>query len=285
MKTIIKSLKKEITIGKDYPFVVIGERINPTGRKKLASALMDGDREYVQKLALEQVSWGADVLDINVGVPGIDEVSTIKWVVESICSVTDVPLCLDSANIDVLTAGLAISQGKVLVNSVSGERDKLRNVIPLVKEHGAAVIALTMDDDGIPSTSEHRLVIAKKIIEVAINNDISIENIIIDPLVLSVGADHNAANITLKTIELIREHIDININVGASNVSFGLPNRPLINQTFLAMCIQAGATCAITDPSKYGPAVKASELLLGSDENSMRYLKYYRIIEKLKEEM
>jgi 5-methyltetrahydrofolate--homocysteine methyltransferase len=282
MHTILKSTTKEVIIGIDRPFVMIGEKINPTGRKKLAAALSEGNLEYARQLAESQVAWGADVLDVNVGVPGLDEVAVVKKLVELLASVVDVPLCLDSANPEVLAAGLAAAPGKPLVNSVSGEEKKLETVLPLVKERGAAVIGLTMDDNGIPKTPEERVAVAEKIIERAARMGIPVEDIIIDPLVLTVGSDSKAALITLQTVELLRKEFGVNINLGASNVSFGLPDRPTVNQTFLTLAIQLGATCSITDPAKLGATVRAVDMLLGRDDNSMRYLKYYRAAEKLR---
>jgi 5-methyltetrahydrofolate--homocysteine methyltransferase len=283
MITTLKSEKKEVKIGSDRPFVIIGEKINPTGHKKLAAALTEGNYDYVREIALRQVAWGADVLDVNVGVPGIDEPAIIKKVVELVVSITDVPLCIDSGNPDVLKAGLAASPGKPLVNSVSGEESRLNSVLPLVKDRGAAVIGLTMDDNGIPKSAEERVAVAEKILERAARLGIPSEDVIIDPLVLTVGSDSKAALVTLQTIELLRTNLGVNVNLGASNVSFGLPDRPSINQAFLAMTIQVGATCAITDPVKLGAAIRASDLLLGRDDYSMRYIKYFRATEALKE--
>ena len=283
MITTLKSEKKEVKIGIGRPFVIIGEKINPTGHKKLAAALTEGNFEYVREVAERQVAWGADVLDVNVGVPGIDEPAIIKKVVELVVSITDVPLCIDSGNPDVLKAGLAAAPGKPLVNSVSGEESRLNSVLPLVKDRGAAVIGLTMDDNGIPKSAEERVAVAEKILERAARLGIPSEDVIIDPLVLTVGSDSKAALATLQTIELLRTNLGVNINLGASNVSFGLPDRPSINQAFLAMTIQAGATCAITDPARLGAAIRASDLLLGRDDYSMRYIKYFRATEALKE--
>ena len=283
MITTLKSEKKEVKIGIDRPFVIIGEKINPTGHKKLAAALTEGNFDYVREVAERQVAWGADVLDVNVGVPGIDEPAIIKKVVELVISITDVPLCIDSGNPDVLKAGLAAAPGKPLVNSVSGEESRLNSVLPLVKDRGAAVIGLTMDDNGIPKSAEERVAVAEKILERAARLGIPSEDVIIDPLVLTVGSDSKAALATLQTIELLRTNLGVNINLGASNVSFGLPDRPSINQAFLAMTIQAGATCAITDPARLGAAIRASDLLLGRDDYSMRYIKYFRATEALKE--
>lgn len=284
MHTILKSATKEVIVGIDRPFIIIGEKINPTGRKKLAAALTEGNLDFVRQLAESQVAWGADVLDVNVGTPGLDEVAAIRKVIELVTSVVSVPLCLDSGNPEVLAAGLAVAGGKPLVNSVSGEEKRLTSVLPLVKEHGAAVIGLTMDDNGIPKTAEERVAVAEKIIERAVRTGIPVEDIIIDPLVLTVGSDSQAALVTLQTIELVRKEFDVNINLGASNVSFGLPDRLSINQAFLALAIQLGATCSITDPTKLGATIKASDLLLGRDENSLRYIKYFRAAEKLREQ-
>jgi 5-methyltetrahydrofolate--homocysteine methyltransferase len=283
MHTILKSNTKEVTIGIDKPFVMIGEKINPTGRKKLAAALTEGNLDYVRELALNQIAWGADVLDINVGVPGLDEVAMVQKVVELVASVTDVPLCIDSGNPAVLAAGLKAAPGKPLINSVSGEEKRLSTVLPLAKERGAALIGLTMDDNGIPKTAEERCAVAEKILNRAAQLGIPPEDIIIDPLVLTVGSDSKAALITLQTVELVRRNFGVNINLGASNVSFGLPDRPTVNAAFLTIAIQAGATCSITDPAKLGQTVRAADLLLGRDPNSMRYLKYFRAAEKLRE--
>ncbi len=283
MITTLKSEKKEVKIGIDRPFVIIGEKINPTGHKKLAAALTEGNFDYVREIAERQVAWGADVLDVNVGVPGIDEPAIIKQVVELVASITDVPLCIDSGNPDVLKAGLAAAPGKPLVNSVSGEESRMSSVLPLVKDRGAAVIGLTMDDNGIPKSAEERVAVAEKILERAAKLGIPAEDVIIDPLVLTVGSDSKAGLVTLQTIELLRANLGVNVNLGASNVSFGLPDRPSINQAFLAMTIQAGATCAITDPVKLGVAIRASDLLLGRDDFSMRYIKYFRATEALRE--
>jgi len=283
MITTLKSANKEVKIGFDRPFVMIGEKINPTGHKKLASALMEGNFDYVCEIALRQIAWGADVLDINVGVPGIDEPAMIKKVVELVASITDVPLCIDSGNPEVLKAGLAAAPGKPLVNSVSGEESRLVSVLPLVKERGAAVIGLTMDDNGIPKTAEERVVVAEKILERAARMGIPSEDVIIDPLVLTVGSDSKAALVTLQTIELLRTNLGVNVNLGASNVSFGLPDRPSVNQAFLAMTIQAGATCAITDALKLGTTIRAADLLIGKDDYAMRYIKNFRATEALKE--
>jgi 5-methyltetrahydrofolate--homocysteine methyltransferase len=284
MHTILKSNTKEVLIGADKPFVIIGEKINPTGIKKLGQALVDQNFEYVQHLAKRQVAWGADVLDVNVGHPQIDEADIMPKVVQAIASVVDVPLCIDSNEPKILEAGLKSAPGKPLVNSVNGEEKQLSTVLPIVKERGAAVIGLTIGEEGIPETAEGRLAAAGKIIERAAKLGIPAEDIIVDPLVMTVGHNSSAATVTLKAIELIKKEYGVNISVGASNVSFGLPDRPSINMAFLALVMQAGATCSITDPVKLGSAIRAADLLLGKDNNSMRYLKYFRATEKLREQ-
>lgn len=283
MHTILKSDSREVVIGIDKPFVIIGEKINPTGIKKLGQALVDKNMEYVKYLAKRQVDWGADILDVNVGHPQIDEAEIIPMVVEAVKSVVDVPLCIDSNEPKILEAGLKAAPGKPLVNSVNGEEKQLASVLPIVKERGAAVIGLTIADEGIPPTAELRLAAAGKIIERAAKMGIPIEDIIIDPLVMTVGHDFRAATVTLKTIELIKKEYGVNISLGASNVSFGLPDRHSVNAAFLSLAIQAGATVSITDPIKLGSAIRATDLLLGKDANSMRYLKYFRATEKLRE--
>lgn len=282
MHTILKSNTKEVTIGVDRPFVMIGEKLNPTGLKKLGQALVEQNFDYVKQLAQRQVAWGAEVLDVNVGHPEIDEVAIMPKVVEAVLSVVDVPLCIDSNEPKILEAGLKLAPGKPLVNSVNGEEKQLATVLPIVKERGAAVIGLTIDEEGIPATPEGRLAAAGTIIERATRMGIPIEDIIIDPLVMTVGHNSDAALVTLKTIELVKKEYGVNISLGASNVSFGLPDRHSVNSAFLALAMQTGVTCSITDPIKLGAAIKATDLLLGKDANSMRYLKYFRATEKLR---
>ncbi len=284
MHTILKSEKKEVVIGIDKPFVIIGEKLNPTGIKKLGQALVERNMDYVKHLAKRQVDWGADVLDVNVGHPQIEEAEVIPLVVEAVQSVVDVPLCIDSNEPKILEAGLnAIKGGKPLVNSVNGEEKQLATVLPIVKARGAAVIGLTIADEGIPPTAEGRLAAAAKIIGRATKMGIPIEDIIMDPLVMTVGHDSKAATVTFKAIELIRNEFGVNISLGASNVSFGLPDRHSVNAAMLSIAMQTGATCSITDPIKLGSTIRATDLLLGKDPNSIRYLKYFRATEKLRE--
>jgi 5-methyltetrahydrofolate--homocysteine methyltransferase len=281
MKTIIKSETKTVTIDTEGPFTIIGEKINPTGRKKLAAQLKERNFDYVRGLAVKQVEAGADILDVNVGVPGEDEVVLLPEVCKVVMEVTDVPLCIDSANSEALAAALAVVPGRPLVNSVNGEEASLEAVLPVVKEIGAAVIGLTMDNDGIPNDPEVRLSIAEKILERAAKIGIPTEDVVIDPLVLTIGADSKAGLVTLQTIEMVRKALGVNMNLGASNVSFGLPERHTINQAFLGLAIAAGATCAITDPMKLSLTIRAVDLLRGRDNYASRYIKHYR---KLTEE-
>jgi len=276
VETILKSEKKEVTISFKTPFTIIGEKINPTGRKKLAAALKEGDTDYVKQLAIRQVESGADILDVNVGVPGIDEVALLPEVARLVTEIVDVPVCLDSANHQAIAAALEVLPGEPLVNSVNGEEKSLEAVLPVVKEFGVAVIGLTMDDDGIPNDAEKRLAIAEKILERAAKLGIGAERVVIDPLVLTVGADSNAGATTLQTIQLLRKHFGVNINLGASNVSFGLPDRHTVNQAFLSLAMGLGATCAITDPIKLTSTIRATDLLMGRDNFGARYIGYWR---------
>ena len=283
MHTILKGKGKEVVIGSDKPFVMIGEKINPTGNKKLAAALTESNYEFGLTLAKRQLAWGAEVLDVNVGVPMLDEVNAIGKLVELLATNVDVPLCIDSNSPEVLAAGLKAAPGKPLVNSVSAEERSLSAILPIVKERGAAVIGLTIADGGIPATPEERLAMAGRIIERAGKLGIPPEDIIIDPLVMTVGHNSKAALVTLQTIEMVRREFGVNINLGASNVSFGLPDRHTTNQVFLAMAIQLGTSCSITDPIKLGQTIRAADLLMGKDDFAMRYIKYFRASEKLKE--
>jgi len=279
MQMILRRDSTEVRIDGAGAFIIIGECINPTGYKKLREALTEKDYTYIRELAVRQVESGADILDINVGVPGLDEIVLMEEVVTVVAASVDVPLCIDSANPEALEAGLAVAPGKALVNSVNGEEAMLQAVLPIVKEHDAAVIGLTMDDDGIPNDEDARVTIAGKILERAAKLGIPEEDVVIDPLVMAVGADTNAGLVTLKSIELIQEEFGTNISLGASNVSFGLPDRHTINQAFLALAIQAGATCAITNPMKLTSAIRAIDLLMARDPFAARYIAHYRSVQ------
>ena len=276
MNTTLRSSTTEVSIDVARPFVVIGEKINPTGRKKLAAALEQGNLAYAVELALAQAAAGADVIDVNVGVPGLDDVAVLPEVVKLVAEAVKAPICIDTPNAEALAAALQVVPGKPLVNSVNGEERSLSSVLPLVAARGAAVIGLVMDENGIPPTAEARLVVADRIIKRAIQAGIPIEDIVIDPLVLTVGADYRAARVTLDTISLVVREFGVNINLGASNVSFGLPDRHTINQAFLALAMDRGATCAITDPMKLASTIRAADLLLGRDLHAKRFVTYFR---------
>jgi 5-methyltetrahydrofolate--homocysteine methyltransferase len=276
MNTILKSKTKEVKITTDGPVTIIGESINPTRRKKLTAALLSGEFEYIYELAAVQLETGADLLDVNVGAPGVDEVSMLPRVALAIAERFEVPLCLDSSNRTALAAALRVMPGKPLVNSVNGEEATLEGLLPIIKEFGAAVIGLAMDDNGIPADAETRVAIAGKILERAARLGIPAEDVVIDPLVLTVGADQKAGRVTLKTIEMVRKEFGVNINLGASNVSFGLPDRHTVNQAFLALGAGAGASCVITNPEKLTPIIRAADLLLGRDAFAGRFIKDFR---------
>jgi len=274
--TIVSSATQKVEISRDRPTVIIGERINPTGRKALQTALLEGNLEIVRQDALAQVEAGAAILDVNAGIPGVDEPALLQRVLSAVMEVTDVPLCIDTANPKALAAALALYKGKALVNSVNGEERSLSAVLPIVKEHGAAVIGLCMDDDGIPPTPEKRLAVAGKIIERAGRLGIPPEDVVIDPLALTMGADSNAGRVALDTIKLVVEEFGVNITMGASNISYGMPDRAYINAAFIAMAIQAGLNCPIVDAAKVRPYILAADLALGRDEYAMRYIKGFR---------
>jgi len=276
--TTLSSPSQTVTIRRDLPTVIIGERINPTGRKKVLAALQQGDFDLVRQDAIDQVAAGAAVLDVNAGVPGADEAALLAQVMQAVMEVTDVPLCIDTADPEALAAALALYQGKALINSVNGEERSLNNVLPLAREHGAAVIALCMDDDGIPDSAEARLKVAGKIIERAARHGIPLEDVIVDPLALTMGADSNAGRIALDTIEMIVREFGSNVTMGASNISFGMPDRKYINATFIAMAIHAGLTCPITNPLEeiVRTAVLAADLSMGRDEYGMNWIRAFR---------
>jgi 5-methyltetrahydrofolate--homocysteine methyltransferase len=281
METVLKSAKTSVTISPDRPTVFIGERINPTGKKRLATALVEGDLSVVRKEAEEQVEAGADVLDVNVGAAGVDEVDLLPKAVRLVMETVDVPVCIDSADAEAVRAALSVHrelapEGKPLINSVNGEEERLEEVLPLVAEYKTAVIGLTMDDDGISSDPRKRFEIASKIVNRAGAMGIPREDIIVDCLALTVGADSQAAAITLETMNMVREELGVNLTLGASNVSFGLPDREVVNWAFLAMAIQNGLNCPIVDTAKVRATILAADLLLGRDDYAMRYIKAFK---------
>jgi 5-methyltetrahydrofolate--homocysteine methyltransferase len=278
LTTVLSSATKTVEISRAKPTVIIGERINPTGRKQVLAAFQAGDFEIARTDALSQVEAGADMLDVNAGVPGADEPALLTNVLKTVMAATDVPLCIDTADPEALAAALALYKGKALVNSCNGEERSLRAVLPVVKEFGAAVIGLCMDDDGIPETPQDRLRVAGKIIERAGKLGIPIEDVVIDPLALTMGADSNAGYIALQTVELLVKELGVNITMGASNISFGMPDRAYINSAFVAMAIHAGMTCPITNPlvTPVITAILAADLAMGRDNYGQRWIKAYR---------
>ncbi len=278
LTTTLSSKSKTVKIQRGTPTVMIGERINPTGRKAVLAALKEGSFEMVRSDALAQVDAGATVLDVNAGVPGTDETALLSKVMQEVMAVTNAPLCIDTADPQALEAALKLYEGKALINSVNGEEKSLNAILPLVKEYGAAVIGLCMDDDGIPATPELRFGVAAKIIERAASLGIPTEDIVIDPLTLTLGSDSKAGNITLETVALVTQEFGVNMTMGASNVSFGMPDRKFINATFIALAIASGVTCPITNPlsTEVNAAILAADLSLGRDEYGMRWIKAFR---------
>jgi len=277
MDTVLSSKTKTITIGSDKPFCVIGERINPTSRKKFSEELREGNLDTVVVDTKAQEEAGADMLDVNAGIPLVDEAELLAKMLTLIQETTDLPICIDSSVIEALEAGLGVYEGKALVNSVTGEDERLEEILPLVKKHGAAVIGLANDETGIPETPQQRLEIATKIVRVAGDYGIKPEDIVIDPLAMTVGAATDAVTITLETIRLIREHLGVNMSLGASNVSFGLPDRHALNAAFLPMAMEAGLTSAIMSTAPVVvESVRAADLLLGHDEWGMRWIAAHR---------
>jgi 5-methyltetrahydrofolate--homocysteine methyltransferase len=256
--------------------VLIGERINPAGKKKLAEALKAGDLEMVCKEAQAQAQAGADVLDVSVGTFGVNEIALLPRAVQEVMATVDIPLCLDSASPEALEAALKFYKGKALINSVTGEERSLANVLPLVKEYGAAVVGLVQDEKGIPKDTERRVAVAHKLVERAAAAGIPREDVIIDCLAFAVGADPTSGPAVIEAIRRIKAELGVNLTLGASNVSFGLPDRNLLNDAFVVMAIAAGVTCLIVDVAKVRPSVLAADLILGRDKHARRYIEAYR---------
>lgn len=276
MKTTVSNGDKVVTIGDNGPTIMIGERINPTGKKKLADALRRGDMDAVKAEAKAQIAAGAQILDVNVVTEGVREIDLLPRAIEAILEVTDTPLCIDINNPAALKKALEVYPGKALINSVSAEKRSMEEVLPLVKEYNAAVIGLALDDDGIPKTAEKRLEIAGRIVDAAAALGIPKEDIIIDSLCLALGSDDQAASITLDAVTRIKAELGVNQTLGASNVSFGLPNRIEVNKAFLPLAISAGVTCPTVNPMHVGATIAATDLILGRDRFSMRYITDYR---------
>ena len=284
MHTVLSSPGQTVTIGHDQPFCIIGERINPTGRKKFQLQLRAGNLSAIEKDVTDQIAGGANVLDVNMGVPLTDEPALLSKAITLIQSITDMPICIDSSIIEALQAGLETYQGKALVNSVTGEDDRMELVLPLIKKHGAAIIALPNDETGIPATAAERMVITEKIVRAVEKHGIPLEDLVIDPLAMTVGADPEAVKITLETIYLIREKWGLNMTLGASNISFGLPYRHALNAAFLPAAMSHGLTSAVMDSRTplIVESVRAADLLLGLDPWGSTWITRFHAMEAAK---
>ena len=276
--TTISSAIREVKIGFDQPFVIIGERINPTGRKILAEEMKAGDYSRVEADALAQVAAGAQMLDVNAGIPLADEPRILAEAIQLVQSITDAPISIDSSIIEALEAGLSVYQGKALVNSVTGEDEVLERVLPLVARYGAAVVAISNDESGISEDPDERFAVAKKIVERAADHGIHYSDVIVDPLVMPIGAINTAGLQVMHIVRRLREELKVNTTCGASNVSFGLPNRNGINSAFLTMAMGAGMTSAITSPlhPEVMQAVRGGDVMMGNDPDCANWIRAYR---------
>ena len=280
-RTILSSATKEVIIGFDQPFVIIGERINPTGRKILAAEMTQGNFKRVEADALAQVAAGAQMLDVNAGIPLADEPAILAQCIQLVQSITDVPLTIDSSIVAALEAGLAVYQGKALVNSVTGEDEVLDAVLPLVAKYKAAVVAISNDETGISEDPNVRFDVAKKIIERAADYGIPFCHVVVDPLVMPIGAINTAGRQVMHLVRRLREELKVNTTCGASNVSFGLPNRNGINAAFLPMAMASGMTSAITNPlhEEVVRAVLGADVMMGHDPDCARWIKKHRVLQ------
>jgi len=276
METRLKGSETEIVIGPDRPTVIIGERINPSGRRRLREALERQDMSVVREEALAQVRAGADIIDVNVSAPGVDERKLLPLAVRAVAEVVPVPICIDTADPEALAAALEVCPGKPLVNSVNGEERSLREILPLARERGAAVIGLAMGEAGVPTGVEERVEMARFVLRQCISAGIPREDVILDPLALAVAADPGAALATLTTIHRLAQIEEVNMTLGASNISFGMPEREAMNGIFVALAIAAGVTCPILDPVEGRRAVLIADLILGRDDFAKRYLGFVR---------
>ncbi len=277
-RTIVSSATKEVVIGFDQPFCVIGERINPTGRKKLAAAMKEGDYSMVEADALAQVAAGAHMLDVNAGIPLADEPRILAETVQLVQRLVDVPLSIDSSIIDALESGLSVYEGKALVNSVTGEEESLERVLPLVKKHGAAVVAISNDETGISTDPDVRFAVARKIVERAMDHGIPAHDVVVDPLVMPIGAMNDAGRQVFQLLRRLKEELKVNSTCGASNISFGIPNRHVMNAHFLAMASVAGMTSAIMNPlhKEEMEGIAAANVLNGVDPDCAAWLRMNR---------
>ncbi|MBT3557273.1 MAG: methyltetrahydrofolate cobalamin methyltransferase [Rhodospirillales bacterium] len=277
-ETIVSSASKEIIIGFDHPFCLIGERINPTGRKLLAAEMAEGDYSRVESDAMAQVEAGATMLDVNAGIPLADEPKILAECIQLVQGLTDTPLSIDSSIVEALESGLSVYQGKALVNSVTGEEERLEVVLPLIKKYGAAVVAISNDETGISEDPDVRFEVAKKIVQRAADFGIPACDVVVDPLVMPVGALNDAGAQLMKLIRRLRDELKVNTTCGASNFSFGLPNRHGLNAAFLSMSIGAGLTSAIMNPlhDQEMAAVKGADIVMGKDPNCGKWIKKFR---------
>ena len=282
MQTILRSKSQEVVIDTDGPVLIIGESINPTRRKKLVETLSNHEFDFAIQLGKSQIDAGADILDVNVGFPGVDDAVLLPETVKAIQEALDVPLCIDSPNPKAIEAALKVIDGRCLINSVNGEEKSLAAILPLAKEYDAAVIGLVMDDDGITHDPEKRFKIAEKILERAVKLGIKEEDVVIDPLAMAVSADPNACLVTLETIKLIHDRLGLNITQGASNISFGLPNRDSLNMAHMVLSIWNGLTCPIANPNKITTIVRAADLIRAKDDYAMRFTEHFQSQEALK---
>lgn len=276
MKTVLSGRSREVVIDTEGPVVIIGECINPTRRKKLVSTLQEKNFEYMLSLARAQINAMADVLDVNVGFPGVVDEELLPEAVKALQNNFDIPLCLDSPNPGAIEAALKVARGKCLINSVNAKEASLNKLLPIAREYGAAIIGLVLDDAGITYDPEKRLRIAEKIVERAIKAGIREEDVIIDPMAMAVSADPGACLVTLTTIKLVHDKLGHNITQGASNISFGLPAREDINNAFMAMSVMCGLTCPIANPEKITGLVRAADLVLNRDDYALRFIEYYQ---------
>ena len=283
METKISSATKEVIISYDRPVVLIGERINPSGKKKLTAALQAGDLDYACKEAIAQVQAGAHVLDVNVAALGVDEITLLPKAVQAIQAVVDAPLCVDSTNAAALEAALKVYKGIALVNSVKGEEESMNAVLPVIKQYGAVVVGLTMDEKGIPGDADRRVAIAHRIVERAEKMGIPRTNIVIDCLARTLAAESQSGPAVLTAMRRVRLELGVNQTMGAGNVSFYMPDRHFLTGTFLAMAMDAGVTCPILDVGLIRPYVLAADLILGRDNHALKYIRAFREKQKAKE--
>jgi 5-methyltetrahydrofolate--homocysteine methyltransferase len=276
MKTVLSGKTREVVIDTEGPVVIIGECINPTRRKKLVTTLQERDFSYMLSLAQSQIDAMADVLDVNVGYPGVVDEVLLPEAVKALQDHFDIPLCIDSPNSAAIEAALKVAKGKCLINSVNAEEESLRRLLPIAREYGAAIIGLVLDDEGITNDPVRRLGIAEKIIERAVRAGIKEEDVVIDPMAMAVSADPHACLVTLETIKLVHDRLGHNITQGASNISFGLPNREYVNNAFMAMSIMYGLTCPIANPEKISGLVRAADLVLAKDDYAIRFIEHFQ---------